>query len=305
MKLKPTTAAPVLLIVVFLLTAAFKLMPTEAIGAEENPYLLAVIIQLVIFALPAILFCTLRGGDYNSELRLRFPKPPTILLMVGALLMMVCGGSVIDYFMSMVAPESMASSSATEYAGFAMNAGVFDGLYLVLTFAILPAVTEEFLFRGIVLNEYSKLSISCSVIMSAVCFAMCHFSIARLPSCFFCGIVLGLLTYATRSIAASMIVHALYNTVVLFFEEFILHVASKNNVSGILFVIICAAITLAAAAFSAFEASSIYRSYALENVPSDYVPKKKNGFFSSLISAVFTPAFLILIVAYVLMTLIM
>jgi len=305
MKFKSTVAVPILLAGVFLLTAVFSLIPAEAIGLDENPYLSAIILQLVIFAIPALIFCSLRGGgEYTSNLRVRFPKPSTVLLMVCALVMMICGGGVIDYFMSVLSPSQMAESSAAEYAAFAMNSGLFNGLYLVLAFAILPAVTEEFLFRGIVLHEYSTRNIACSVIISALGFAMCHFSLVRLPSYFFCGVVLAAVTYATRSIIASMIVHAAYNVVVLFFEEYILHIAQKNNISGILLVIVMAFLTLAAAALASFEASALYRVYSEENYTSDHVPKKKTKFFASLAEAVFSPSFLVLAVIYIIMVIV-
>ena len=305
MKFKQTLAVPILLAGVFLLTVLFSLLPPEAIGVDENPYLSVVIIQLVIFAIPSLIFCSLRGGgEYTSKLRVRFPKPSTILLMVCALVLMICGGGVIDYFMSMADPAGMAESSSAEYASFAVKADVFNGVYLVLAFAILPAVTEEFLFRGIVLHEYSTSNIACSVIFSAVCFAMCHFSLVRFPSLLFCGLVLGAVTYATRSVIAPMIVHGAYNVVVLFLEEYILHIAQKNNISGILLVIIMAFLALTATALAAFEASSLYRVYSEENYPSDHVPKKKTNLFKSLADAVFSPTFLSLAVIYIIMVLV-
>ena len=305
MKFKQTIAVPILLAGIFLLTALFNALPAEAIGADENPYLSAVIIQLVIFAIPCLIFCSLRGGsEYSSKLRVRFPKPSALLMMVCALVLMICGGGVIDYFMSTLNPQGMAESSSAEYAAFAMQSDVFNGVYLILAFAILPAVTEEFLFRGIVMHEYGTVNVVSSVILGAVCFAMCHFSVVRFPSLFFCGIVLGAVTYATRSVIASMIVHAAYNIVVLFFEEYILHIAQKNNISGILLVIIMAFLALGAAALAAFEASSLYRVYAEDNYPSDHVPKKKNKLLKSLAEAVFSPAFLGLAVIYIIMVLI-
>ena len=121
MKFKQTIAVPILLAGVFLLTALFNALPAEAIGADENPYLSAVIIQLVIFAIPCLIFCSLRGGsEYSSKLRVRFPKPSALLMMVCALVLMICGGGVIDYFMSTLNPQGMAESSSAEYAAFAM-----------------------------------------------------------------------------------------------------------------------------------------------------------------------------------------
>ena len=305
MKFKPTIAVPILLAAVFLLTAVFSFLPASAIGTDENPYLSTVIIQLVIFTIPSLIYCSLRGGsEFSSNLRVRIPKPSTILLMVCALVLMICGGGVIDYFMSTVNPVSMAESSTAEYASFAMEADVFNGVYLVLAFAVLPAVTEEFLFRGIVLYEYSTMNVATSVVFSAAMFAMCHFSPVRFPSLFFCGLVLAGVTYATRSVIAPMIVHTAYNVAVLFFEEYIFHIARKNNISGILLVIIMAFLALVALALAAFEASSMYRIYSEENYPSDYVPKKKVKLFKSFTETVFSPTFLALVVMYIILVLI-
>lgn len=305
MKLKPTAAAPLLLMGVFALTVVFKLLPFEVFGENANPYLAAVIIQLVIFAVPALLFCTLRGGDYTSNLRVRLPRPSSAVLTICAVIVMICGSAVINYLMSFVSPEMMAEGSASSYAGFAMNAGVFDALYLVLVFALLPAVTEEFLFRGIILHEYSTLSVSCSVIVSSLMFAMCHFSFVRLPAYFLCGLVLAALTYAARSVIASVIAHTVYNISTLFFEDYILHLAEKNNISSVLFVIVMAVLAMAALAFASFEASSIYKGYAVDNVESDHVQRKHKGIFTTLTSSFFSPAFLFAAVFYILMTIIM
>lgn len=302
MKFKATSAAPLLIIAVFLLTAVFSFLPAESIGAESDPYLAAVIIQLVIFALPSLLFCTLRGNDYPRSLRLSLPRPSAIILMLCSVVLLCCGGGAIDYLMTSAFPKLAEEGSVASYAGFAMNSGFFDGLYLVVAFAILPAVTEEFLFRGIILSEYGTVGVSCSVILSAVMFAMCHFSFLRMPSYFFCGIVLACLTYATRSIVAPMIVHTLYNVVVLFFGDYVSVLAEKNNISGILFLIVAVAAAFASAAMAAFEASSIYRGYAEDNVESSYLPKKKTGLAKSLAVSLLSPFFLLLTVVFIVLT---
>ncbi len=302
MKFKATAAAPLLIMAVFVLTAVFNFLPAESIGAESDPYLAAVIIQLVIFALPSLLFCALRGSNYSHKLRLRLPRPSAVILMLCSVVLLSCGGSAIDYLMTSAFPALADESSVASYAGFAMNSGFFDGLYLVVAFAILPAVTEEFLFRGIVLSEYGSVNAACSVILSAAMFSMCHFSFLHLPSYFFCGIVLACLTYATRSIVAPMIVHTLYNVVVLFFGDYVVLLAEKNNISGILFLIIAVVAALSAAAMAAFEAASIYRGYAEDNVESDHVPKNKTGVVKSLAMSLLSPFFLLLIVLFIVLT---
>lgn len=288
-----------LLIVVFALLACAAFIPSEVLGLDTDPYLSTVIVELIIFVVPSIFFCTLRGGEYRSRLRLSLPSPACLLMTLCAAALMITGSAVIEYFMSLAFSDSLSSTSAAETASFAMNSGLFDGFYLVIAFALLPAITEELLFRGIIMTEYSSLGVVCSVIMSALTFAMAHMSPIRLPEYIFCGIILSLLTYACRSVTAAMAAHALYNAVVIFFEKTVIKIAESRNISSILFVIIAAAAAIALAAAFAFEASSLYRTYGVENAPSDYLPQKKASVLSSLAISLFSPPFLLLAVMYI------
>ncbi len=303
MKIKPTTAAPILVCAVLALTLLFSVVPSSALGLDDNPYLTTVILQLVIFMLPALFFCTLRGTSYREKLRLKLPHVSTLLLIICSLVVMICGSCVIEYFMSTVSPVSMAETSVVDRAGYAMNPGFFDGLYLVLAFALLPALTEEFLFRGIILSEYGSLGIFCSVFMSSIMFAFCHLSLVRLPIYVFSGVILALVTYATRSVIAPMIVHTVYNVFVLFFEEYVLRLAEKQNISALLFIIIAAGCAILFASFMCFEAAGLYKSYAVDNVPSDHVPAKKKKLIGTLAEAVFSPSFIVLAVTYIVIVL--
>lgn len=303
MKLKPTTAAPILVSVVLLLSLTASLLPPSAIGLDDNPYLTTVVLQLAVFMIPSLFFCTLRGGDYKSSLRLSRPTAQSVIFMLCALGVMICGSCVIEYFMSRIAPATMSASTVATSAGYAMNHGLFDGMYLVIAFAVLPAMTEELLFRGIILTEYSPLGIFCAVFMSSVMFAACHLSPVRFPVYAFCGIVLSMTAYAARSVIASMILHTLYNVFVLFFEQHVLELAEKQNISAVLFVIAAAFCTLLFATVMCFEGASVYKSYASDNVPSDYAPSKSTSSMASLVSAVFSPSFIVLAVIYIIASL--
>ncbi len=299
MKAKPTIAAPIAVCAVLLLTLVFSMVPASAIGLDENPYMTTVVLQLVIFMLPSLFFCTLRGGEYRRELRLSRPRAASLVFMLCALVVMICGSCVIEYFMSRLSPVTMAETAAATSAGYAMNKGFFDGLYLVLAFAVLPAVTEEFLFRGIILAEYSPLGIFCAVFMSSVMFASCHLSLVRFPVYFFCGVVLSMTAYAARSVIAPMILHTVYNVFILFFEQRVLAVAEKQNISGMLFLIAAGGCAVLFAAIMCFEAAGLYRGYAESNVPSDYAPGAKTNSLMSLASSVFSPSFIVLAVIYI------
>lgn len=303
MKSRDTLWTPLFLVFVFALLYLVGFIPTERLGMDENPYLTVVVLQLVIYAVPALFYCRLRGRDFGSKLRLRLPRPGHALYLLYAAVFLIGGSALISMGMYSLFPESFAAGSSAVYTEFARNAGVFDGLYIIMAFAILPAVTEELLFRGITASSYETMGVFTAVVISSLAFAMSHFSFVRFPVYFFSGLVLAGVMYATRSLPASMLIHTLNNAFVLFLEKFVLHVAEKRSISMILFLIIVGFFTLAAAVLMCVEAGNLYAGYAQENVPSDYVVRRKGGAMLSLAQSLFSPAFLAVVVLYVAATL--
>ena len=87
-------------------------------------------------------------------------------------------------------------------------------------------------------------------------------------------------------------------------KDFEKKVKNKKMHKMMAFAIIAAIIALGAASLAAFEASSIYKGYADNNVDSEYVPKKKRSLPSALLGSMFSPFFLLLVVMFIVMTLI-
>ena len=306
MKIKPTTAAPLLLIVVLLLTAAGRLIPAAKLAVNGSPYLSVIVIQLLIFALPAVFYCTLRGKEFRRGLRIRPFSLSSVILIVSASLLILSGAGLIGAGMSAISPEAFSSSSpvASAGVGFGRGSGVFDGLYVVTAFALAPAITEEVLFRGIMLTEYTGRGIFCAVMVSSLAFAMSHFSFARFPIYLFSGIVLAAVTFATRSLVASMIVHLLNNIYVIFFEDYVIYLAKRQNVSSVLILFILACLFFIAAIVTSFEASSLYKTYGKTNADSSYLPdrKKRGSVLKAFSESVFSPVFLAAVVIFVVVT---
>lgn len=85
----------------------------------------------------------------------------------------------------------------------------------LLLFALVPAVCEETLFRGVILNGLRKYGLFLSVGMSALFFSLMHMSLLQLPYTFLLGLVLGLVVYFTRNLWLSMLMHFINNGAVL------------------------------------------------------------------------------------------
>lgn len=297
MKAKAVIAAPILLIIVFLLTWSVSLIPPETLGLDTDPLLSSAIIQLLIIALPAVIFCRLRGKGYMSKLRLRGIRASHIAFMIFSLGFLFFGSSGINYLMYTLfqTASSDFSSAAAPYSG------ISGGLYLVFAAAVVPAITEEFLFRGIIIAEYEEVGVPAAILMSSLTFAMLHSSFARLPSYIFCGLVLTMVLYTTRSVTAAMIVHMANNTLSVFFGDFVYKVVSRQGIA--LFCFTLAALIFLFAILMFGESERIYAGYAAARADSSYAEKIKKGHaLSGIVQSIVSPPFTALAVLYIIIT---
>ena len=285
-----------LLLAVFILNALIRFIPTDALGADVDPYLAVAVLQLFVFAVPSLIYMKLRFRDRMPSLRFRLPKSRHIVFTVSAIFVIVLASALINHGMASAFPSVYRASSTAAQA--ASTAGSFSGgLYAVLTFALVPAVVEEFLFRSIITAEFECAGVGAAVFFSSLTFAMSHFNFMRLPVYFVSGLVLVFVLYVTRSVIASMIVHAATNTVSLFFEELVYRVVNRQGI--VMFVFAAAVLLMIAAVIMFGEAEKIYAYYGAQNESADYRPRKKERI--SVLEVVFHPVFIALAVFYIVM----
>lgn len=296
---KPGTVVPILLIVVFGLIFSVNFLPESVLGINENPYFAVVVITLLTYALPSVFYCRIRGAEFTPKLRIAPFPLSQILYLLYASVFLLSGVVLVSMLMYNLHPDAFAASAVTEYAAFAMNDRVFDTLYIIIAFAWLPAVTEEVLFRGIIIGEYDRYGAGIACFMSALVFAMSHFSAVRFPVYFFSGIVLSVVLFTTRSVIASAIVHAVNNTVVILCEKYVLYIADKQNVSFVLMLILLGAVAIVSAILMCYESCRIYRRYAENNVRSEYAQQAKYSLFARIAETFFSATFVIFFILFI------
>lgn len=295
MKFKAVHGAPTLLCVITAMLIGFHFLDLSAIGGEENLYLTVITAQLIIFALPAIFYSRLRGRKYLSHLRIRLVKVSDFPLMLFALGLMISGGAALCFVMYRFFPEAFAAGAAysiTDATGTVSG----SSLYSVVAFALLPAVTEEFLYRGVIIAEYERCGAPLAVLLSSFTFSLIHFNLIRLPVYFFYGVVLSLVLYATRSVVASTVIHTANNIFVMFFEVYVQRAAVKQGGGLVMFGFICVSLFLLFAVLFFGSAQKSYSDMAYDNIPSEYAVRKRPGFAPALAKAVISPAFILLII---------
>ncbi len=300
MKIKGVFAAPFLMIVVLALFGTAGLLEAENPALGGNPYLTLTVVQLIVYALPAIFFCRLRGKGYTQRLRLRFFAPGHLFLLLFALTAMLAGSALLNLLMVSLFPGGDFSGASGSYAA-AASGDVLWMLYVILALCILPALLEEFLFRGIMTAEYESVGVPCAVCMSALLFAMMHLSFVRLPAYFFSGVILALTMYATRSVFASMLVHAANNIAALWLERYFYTAAAETGEQGVLLVFVLLCVLFVSLILFAMTAQRIYTGYGVTNTPSPHVHKRKRG-DTGAVEAFTAPPFLLLVVLFIIFT---
>ncbi len=84
-------------------------------------------------------------------------------------------------------------------------------------YAFLPAIAEEIIFRGVILQGLRKnMSDSISILISAALFALMHCNLQQLVFPMLIGLILGWIATRTGSLLSSIIVHFVNNSITIF-----------------------------------------------------------------------------------------
>ena len=272
---------------------------------RENEYYSVVILQLMIFLLPAAIWCKFNGEGYIKGLRLRLPRVNSLLLIFSASLLMISGALMLS---SLLGGLDSLSKNFSLYDTFISktDGSLPSNLYLLVAYAIIPAICEEFVFRGILCYEYENGGVFRAVIFSSLFFAMLHFNPVNILVYLFSGAILALVLYGSRSLIGAMLAHLLYNLFGLFGQPYMnLLYRSTGSTNFFLFLVVLC--FLASAAIFCREASRLYKKYLYEGVSSSYrkpVLRNKYEIRASYISVIKEPTTIACFVFYVIASII-
>ncbi len=269
----PFFSAPALVFVisVFMIFLQFANLDTKN---EAVIYGVMLILQILVFAVPIGAFCFLRGKEYVLKMDIYAPRKYSLgALLLGSLLV-VLTSSVLKFVLFHFAYDysvySLYGSSITlKVTSFG------TGLLMVLSLAVFPALTEEFVFRGLIFREYKPCGILFASIVSSLLFSFVHFDLKQFPIYFIVGMLLAWIAFITRSVWSAVFAHMVYNLYVIFFEKYI-WLFSSNPDSDILFWLILLVLWFVCAFFFLVAAERVMRTCAEngESAPKA-IPKKK------------------------------
>lgn len=267
----------VLVLGTYILLLLSKIIDVTLIN-RDNEYLSVVVLQMMIFLIPAALWCSFSGEKYMRSLRIAPIKADSVAVMIAAALVMISGGVLISMLFGGL--ESLSQNFSLYNTFISKDDGTVPSrLYLVLAYAVLPALCEEFVYRGILCHEYEKGGVTRAVLLSSLFFSLLHFNLQNFPVYFFAGVVLALTLYATRSVFGAIIAHFLYNLFGLFGQPYI-NTFYNITSSTKLFVFVIVMIFLVSAVVFCAEASRLYKRYFERALSSKYRQPVLQGFDS-------------------------
>ncbi len=210
----PTSHA--LLLAALLFPASFyaQSLLGDASGAHFARMLgrLALLQFLLLFVIVPLAVCIYFKIDLRSTFSLRTPSARAV---IGALFIGLSSWALANEFIHAQARLLPPSRAVEELSEKLLTELKAMPLPLVILFlAVIPAITEELLFRGFVLSGLARgFRKWAAIAVAGLIFGIYHFMFDRIPVTTLIGILLGCICWQTRSILPGMIIHALHNAI--------------------------------------------------------------------------------------------
>ncbi|MEE8452748.1 MAG: ABC transporter permease subunit/CPBP intramembrane protease [Thermoguttaceae bacterium] len=173
-----------------------------------------VITQLVVIAVPAIFMTFLLTSSARETLLLMRPAWRAVPAAALLALMLHPAVNALQVVVQRLYPISENVREALQTLTKMFTDAPFWQLALVL--AVLPAVCEEFAFRGFLLSGFRHLGHKWrAIVFSALFFGLAHGILQQSLIACVVGVVLGYVAVQTGSIFPCMVFHVLHNTLAL------------------------------------------------------------------------------------------
>ncbi|HOB19289.1 MAG TPA: CPBP family intramembrane metalloprotease [Candidatus Atribacteria bacterium] len=196
-----------LIVLVLMLLTSFLLGGYKLKG--NSYYAVMLVVQLAVILVPPLVYMLYANIDIKRSARLNRISIPELFLTAG---MAVFGyGAIIPinliwyYFLSRFGtprtPEMPPIETPAQY------------LMALIVIALVPALIEEFLFRGTIMRGYEKYSRRTSVLLTGLLFSLLHLQVMSLPSILLMGILLSYIVNRSNTIFTGVVYHFVNNAI--------------------------------------------------------------------------------------------
>lgn len=165
---------------------------------------MALVIPEIILLVPALAYVLVLRPRTVDDVNMSVVSPVTTILTVVLTFLIMPLVMFINSVSSLFAENSVDTVLNT-----IVN---MNPLWLnLILIALLPAVVEEFIFRGLIFNGYKRRNPLMAILLSAALFGIIHMNFNQFSYAFVIGIIFGLMAYATGSLLPSILSHFIIN----------------------------------------------------------------------------------------------
>lgn len=192
--------------------------------------------QILFILLPALVFSRLFYTDVTKFLRIKIPNWKEVLLFtIGIAILTVLLQNYLyiqNYFIDQLANsipilksfkdllDTLNAYVEKTYGSLLKANSVYEGILIVFVVAVVPALSEEAMFRGLVQRSFEmKMKPFYAALITAIFFGANHFNPYGLIPLIILGLYFGFAAYMSGSIIIPIILHFLNNftAVMLYF----------------------------------------------------------------------------------------
>ena len=167
----------------------------------------SLILYLFGFGLPVLIYCLLTKKFYAQPAKETLSFRPLPLLSV---LIVILIGVFIQPVMSLIAQVAQLffnDITTTSIEGMTNMPLPF----LLLSTALLPAIFEELVCRGLLMDGYKETPVWYQILLPGIFFGFLHLNFQQISYAAIMGIYFSILLLITRSIWSTMIIHLVVN----------------------------------------------------------------------------------------------
>ncbi len=170
---------------------------------EDTTYYTQLFFAQVLLQLPVVIYLSFTQTNPCKLISFKLFNPGAAVLVILMTYCVLPLASLMNLISMLFVDNAVASVTSAAYE---------NSLGLNLLFiAIIPALSEEFAFRGVIFHTLKKHGLWFGVLMSALFFAMMHLNFNQFSYTIVIGSVMALTVLATGSIWGSVLVHFTLN----------------------------------------------------------------------------------------------
>ncbi len=165
--------------------------------------------SLLGFGVVGVIFAKITKTDFAQVFPHRktsFKKTSAVVII--GFVVCICANYIAQIF---ITDLNLFGIDPTYSLGSTGSTSIIEHIVYILSVAFVPAVTEELVYRGLILGRLRKFGDGFALVVSAFLFGIMHGNFVQAPFAFVVGLAAGWALIYTGSIIPSMLIHGFNN----------------------------------------------------------------------------------------------